>query len=129
METSIYLAQLIGPTLLVLGLGMLVNRESYHAMAGEFLRSRSLIFMSGLMALVPGIAIVLAHNVWAADWPVIITIFGWLAVIGGIIRVLFPKLVVSIGEKMLESHTIMSVGGALVLVLGAVLSYFGYLAA
>lgn len=39
MQTSRVLAQLIGPTLLVIGLGMLANREGYRAMAREFPRS------------------------------------------------------------------------------------------
>ena len=33
-----------------------------------------------------GLAIVLVHNVWTFDWRVIITILGWLAVLGGIFR-------------------------------------------
>lgn len=37
--------------------------------------------MSGFFALVMGLAIVNAHIVWVMDWPVIITIFGWAAVI------------------------------------------------
>jgi hypothetical protein len=30
------------------------------------------------------------HNHWAADWAVLVTIFGWLLLIGGLVRMLFP---------------------------------------
>jgi hypothetical protein len=128
VETSRFLAQLIGPTFLVIGLGMLANREGYRVMAREFLDSRALIYLAGLLALVPGLAVVLVHNVWVADWRVIVTIFGWLAVVGGVFRLLFPHRVVTIGTRMVESEGYMRVGGVVVLVLGAVLSLRGYLA-
>ena len=99
MQASRFLAQLIGPTFLVIGLGIPANRHGYRAMVHEFLQSRTLIYLAGLLALVPGIAIVLAHNVWVLDWRLIITIFGWLAVIGGVARVLFPQNVMAIGER------------------------------
>jgi hypothetical protein len=128
MQASRFLAQLIGPTFLVIGLGMLGNRHGYRAMAHEFLQSRALIYLAGLLALVPGLAIVLAHNVWVLDWRLIITIFGWLAVTGGVARVLFPQKVMAIGERMVTSLRYMLAGGIVVLVLGAILSFYGYLA-
>ena len=128
MQTSRFLARLLGPTLLVIGLGMLANREGYRAMAREFLQSRALIYLAGLLALVPGLAIVLVHNVWAFDWRLIITIFGWLAVIGGVLRLLAPQRVTAIGETLLASQTYMLIAGVVVLALGGLLAFFGYLA-
>jgi hypothetical protein len=71
---------------------------------------------------------VLVHNVWTADWRVIITVFGWLAVIGGVIRILFPQQVTAMGEKMLASDSYMTGAAIGVLALGAILSFFGYFA-
>ena len=126
MQTSHFLAQLIGPMLLVIGLGMLINRDGYRAMAKEFLASRGLIYIAGLLALVPGLAVVLTHNVWAADWRAIITLLGWLAVIGGAFRILFPQEVTRLGSRMIANPLHLTVGGAVTLILGAILSYYGY---
>ena len=60
-------------------------------MAEEFLRSRALIYLSGLLTMTAGLAIVLAHNVWARDWPVLITVLGWLATIGGAVRIVHSR--------------------------------------
>jgi hypothetical protein len=128
MPTSIYLAKLIGPTLLVIGLGMLLNRDGYRATANEFLKSRALIYIAGLLALVPGIAIVLAHNVWVYDWRVIITLFGWLALIGGVLRILAPQQVVKIGKRAAANESYMLGASLVVTALGVVLSYYGYFA-
>ena len=128
MQTSIFLAQLIGPLFLVMGAGVLVNRDGYSQMAHEFLDSRALIYVAGLLAFVPGLAIVLLHNVWAADWRVVITIFGWLGLIGGIFRIVFPQQVTELGEKILGNTAFMIVPAIVMLLLGAWLGYYGYLA-
>ncbi len=52
---------------------MLINRDGYRDMAREFLGSRALIYLAGILAFVPGLAMVLAHNVWVADWRIVIT--------------------------------------------------------
>ena len=127
MQTSTFLAQLIGPVLLVMGIGMVANRQGFRTMAEEFLASRALIFLAGLLALVPGLAIVLAHNVWAFDWRLIITLLGWLSVIGGVFRILFPQQVTAVGSAMLARGHALTAGGAAMLVIGAVLTIGGYL--
>lgn len=128
MQTSIFLAKLIGPALLVIGLGMLINRDGYRTIAREFLASRALIYLAGLFALVPGLALVLSHNVWAADWRVIITLLGWLATVGGAFRILFPEQVTEIGNRVVATPNYMLGGGIAVIALGTILSFYGYFA-
>jgi cytochrome bd-type quinol oxidase subunit 2 len=126
MQTSRYLAKLIGPLFVAIGLGLLVNPSQFRGMAEQFVQSYPLIFISGLLALPAGLAIVLAHNVWAGDWRVIITVLGWLGVIGGALRIIFPQLVVSIGTAMFSHPATPVIAGIAVLALGGVLGYFGY---
>ena len=127
METSLFLAQLIGPVLIVIGVGLLLKQTEFREMATDFLSSRALIFVSGLLTLVTGLAIVLTHNVWEFNWPVIITILGWLSVFGGVFRILFPNSVQSVGTSMLDKPATMTVSGAIQIVLGLWLSYVGYM--
>jgi hypothetical protein len=126
MDASIFLAQLLGPFFLVTGIGMAASPESYRTMATEFLASRALIYLAGLLAFLPGLAIVLTHNVWAADWRIIITVLGWLGLIGGAFRLLFPMQVRLIGEAMLRQPEWLRGGGVGAAILGAILGYFGY---
>ena len=80
-----------------------------------------------LSALLAGLVIVNTHNLWVADWPVIITIFGWLAVVGGIIRIALPDTVKSIAEAMLARDAVLRVVAVLQVALGAYLMMKGYL--
>jgi hypothetical protein len=66
--------------------------------------------------------------VWEWRWPVIITIFGWLSVIGGIFRIVFPDSVKSIGQSMLDKPAVMTGGGVAQGLIGAWLCYVGYMA-
>ncbi len=128
MDTSIFLARLLGPILVVLGVGLIAFQDSWRAMAKEFFVSRPMIFMSGFLTLLGGLAIVNTHNVWQGGWPVIITVLGWLAIIGGITRMLFPQAAVGIGERMLGNRTYLTVAGAVEGLVGLWLCYVGYLA-
>ena len=83
MATSVFIARLAGPVFLALGLGLLVNPGCYREITGEVLRSKALILYAGLLALPAGLAIVLTHNVWVADWRVVITLLGWLMIASG----------------------------------------------
>ena len=128
MQTSIFLAQLIGPVLLTGAISLLVNGERQRAMAREFLESPPLIYLSGIIVMTAGLAIVLYHNVWALDWRVLITLVGWMAMIGGAFRIVFFDAVEKIGEKMLDKPWGLTIGGVVWLVIAVVLIYFGYFA-
>jgi hypothetical protein len=126
MQTSIFLAKLMGPILAIAGLAMLVNRKQLDAIAQEFLRSPTLFLLLGLIDFSVGLAIVLTHNVWAADWRLIITVLGWLLLVRGTVRLLVPDQIKPFATKLLRNPNVVtgSVGG--VLVLGLTLSFFGY---
>ena len=52
-----------------------------------------------------GLAVVLTHNVWVADWPVLITILGWLTAIAGAFRLLAPQDAINSAAKSTSSRT------------------------
>ena len=126
MANSIFLARLIGPLMLAVGIGIFVNGAVYRLLADEFLRSRALIYLSGLLLMTAGLALVLTHNVWRADWAVIITILGWLATIGGAFRIVMPQGTERVGRQLLKHKHGLTIGGIVWLAVGAILCVFGY---
>ena len=126
MQTSIFLAKLIGPLFLAVGVGLLVNAAVYRKLAEEFLASHALIYLSGLLLMTAGMALVLTHNVWAADWRVAITLLGWLAAIGGAVRIVMPQGTQKIGRRFLKHPQGMTIAAVVWLAIGALLCFFGY---
>ena len=127
MSNSLFLARLIGPVMLVVGLAVFANPRGFRDMAEEFLASRALMFLSGLIIMPVGIAIVLTHNIWTADWRVAITVFGWLCAIGGALRLFGPLFVVKAGHTMLRQPYFTPIAAAIWVVLGLLFCFFGYL--
>jgi hypothetical protein len=126
MSTSVFLARLIGPVMLVIGLAVFANRRGFRDMAEEFMASRALIFLSGFLLMPAGLAIVLTHNIWTADWRVLITIFGWLNVVGGALRLFGPPLLVRTGKAMLKQPHFTSIAAAIWVIIGLLFCFFGY---
>ena len=126
MATSIFLARLIGPVCLVIGVALLVNGEGFRAMLFEFIDSPALIFLSGILTMVAGLAIVVTHNLWVPDWRVLITVIGWLGTIGGAIRIVVPQQTIELGRTMLTNIYTLPIVMGFYFVIGALLTYFGY---
>jgi hypothetical protein len=127
MLLSVFLARLIGPVMLAVGLAVFANQRAFRDMAEEFLASPALLFLSGLLIMPMGLAIVLTHNIWAADWRVLITLFGWLNAIGGAVRVIAPAWVMHTGRAMLRRPTFVPVAAAIWVALGLLFCLFGFL--
>jgi uncharacterized protein YjeT (DUF2065 family) len=126
MDTSILIARLMGPVLVVIGLVALLDAEGFRALGREFMASRGLLYLAGLLTFVAGLAIVNTHNLWVAGWPVIVTLYGWLALVGGLVRLALPAATRSLGEAMLRQPASLRLAGATHLLLGAVLVLMGY---
>ncbi len=123
MQTSKTIAALAGPTLLAGALSVLLNWPSLFEQA---IKDPPLILLSGFLLLPAGLAIVYFHNRWASGWPVIVTILGWLFVLSGFLRMVFPAQLSNIGLKLMQSASFMPVIAVLLLALGAFLSYKAY---
>lgn len=127
METSILLAKIFGLVFLVVGIGMIVNRDYYHKMIGKLPANPLFLCFSGVGALVIGLLLVTYHNIWVQSWIVIITIFGWLALIKGVVRILAPQVALSMVKSCFKSKNVITILGILMLILGGILGYFGFI--
>ena len=124
MEQSIFLAKVIGLYLLIVSAAVLLRRKQFAELINEFTANRALVFLSGLVALVLGLLIVVSHNVWTADWREVITVMGWLMLAKGVIRILFPE---KLGAVAINPSSIKwTVASIVLLALGIYLTYIGF---
>jgi hypothetical protein len=127
METSVYLAKLIGPLMALMGLFVVLHPAHLSKIAQGVLDSPALMFVSSVLALTSGLALVLSHTVITCDWRLIITVIGWITLLAGAARLLLPGLMQTIGTGMLDNRILTLVPGILLLGLGLTLAYIGYL--
>lgn len=78
-----------------------------------------------LLMVLLGLTVVLVHNVWVWDWPVLITIFGWMVLSKAVLYLLATSVMSKIATTFMRgSLTGWIRGTGLVLaVLGAILVY------
>ncbi|MCA1409232.1 hypothetical protein I6F26_33835 [Ensifer sp. IC3342] len=127
MERSVFLARIVGPTFIAVAFGMLINHRMYETMIAEALRPGILFYLSGLLSLLAGLAIINLHNRWRLDWRVIITVLGWLMIIGGIIRIVLPRIAIAVGSTIYGGRASTIVVALIIGMLGAFLSFKGYM--
>lgn len=128
MTASIFIARLLGPLFLLVGIAMPFKQAMFRAIMEDFFRSPAMIYLAGFFGLLGGIAIVLTHNLWVADWRVIITLIGWLAIVRALVTIYAPQLVVKAGSALVANRQLLYAAEALDIVLGLVLTYYGYFA-
>lgn len=125
MDTSLYLAQLMGLSLVAMGLAFLLNRNLLKTILDDFFKSPALMYVTGLLIFVVGLAMIYAHNIWDGLWyQTLITILAWLTFLKGVMYIVFPQVMVNISKSLVNTGW-MKFGMIFALVLGLVLLYAG----
>lgn len=120
MTNSRQIAGLLGPTLIAIAITEAINLRALTAYAGPSLAP--FIYLNGTLLFVAGLAIVRAHNRWTGGWPVLVTLMGWLAMIGGLIRMFAPVSAQRAGENTAAVFALLIV----LLVIGIFLTFKAY---
>jgi hypothetical protein len=126
MQPAVYIARIVGPLFVVLGIGILLNQGIYTDMIGQAVLVPVLIYLSGVLAFTAGVAMLNGYHAWTADWRVIVTILGWIMVLAGIIRIVLPAVTAVAAIALYSGTSAMPIGGIIVLLLGGFLSFQGY---
>jgi uncharacterized membrane protein HdeD (DUF308 family) len=82
MADSKQIAGLVGPTLVAILVSEfpLVQPHLYDS------QTPSVVYLSGVLMFVAGLAVVRSHNIWARNWTVLVTLTGWFSLVLGLIR-------------------------------------------
>ncbi len=125
-ELSLFLAQLLGLYFIIAGFIIIARRKSLIPVVYEFGHNHALIMSLALVELAAGLAIALAHPIWAPDWRGLITLVGWIMILESVFYVALPfsgmRRLVRVFNR---SHWYIS-GGFVSVVLGVYLAGFGF---
>ena len=120
MANSKRIAGLLGPTLVVMVASEfpLVQPHLYDAQIPP------VVYLSGVVMFVAGLAIVQAHNVWRRDWTVVVTLSGWFFLLLGLFR-MFAAGLYQRSSASASSVLFMIVEGTL-FVVGLIMTFKAY---
>lgn len=85
MANSKQIAAILGPTMIAILVAEspLVQPHLYDSQIPP------VVYLSGVLMFVAGLAIVRVHNIWARNWTVLVTLSGWFFLLLGLIRMFF----------------------------------------
>ena len=120
MPNSKRIAGLVGPTIVAMLVSEfpLVQPHLYDAQIPP------VVYLSGVLMFVGGLAIIRAHHHWARDWTVLVTLSGWFALLLGLFR-MFAAGLYQRGSAN-TSATVFMVLEGLLLLGGLVLTFKAY---
>ena len=128
METAILIGRLFAVIYLAVGLGLILSPGHYRKMMTDFIDSPGVLYLGGLLAMVAGLLIVLHHNVWTADWTLLITLLGWAAVLKGGLILVFPGLMTDQFSRLSANTSLTTVAGVTAMLFGLFLGWFSFFA-
>src|ERR1700722_17961870 len=89
-----FLGRLLGLYLIAVSFAMIAHGQATVEIMKALIQDPPLLFITGLVGVTAGLAIVLAHNVWSGGaLAIIVTIFGWVSLVKGmLLLVLSPEM-------------------------------------
>lgn len=90
MESTLFLAKVFGLYLIAMAVVLAWRRKALSVMIEGFATNPPLAYLASIVALILGLVLVVSHNVWAAGWPLIITILSWVVLIKALAFLLLP---------------------------------------
>jgi uncharacterized protein YjeT (DUF2065 family) len=127
--TDAQIFQIMGITYLAVGIGMLINPGFYKKLVAMFAENPPALYLGGLVALLAGFLLVTFHNIWIEDWTVVITIFGWVALIKGLFLLLLPNVSITITNFFQrQMMKFLTVWALVVVIVGGLLAWLGFCA-
>ena len=76
---TIFLSRLIGLYLVLISLAMLTHKQSTVESMTALMHNLPVLFVTAVIAMAAGLAMVLGHNVWSGGvLPVVVTLTGWM---------------------------------------------------
>jgi uncharacterized membrane protein HdeD (DUF308 family) len=126
MELSILIAKIASVVYLSAALGAVFSRDHYRRILDDWSQNATLMYFMGFTAVVLGFIMVHYHNNWVMDWTVLVTILGWLALIKGVLLIIFPGFVARLSNPILSSKRF-KYFPCFAAFLGLLFGYFGFI--
>ena len=118
--------QLFSLAYIAVGVGILINPDFYKKVYQDFIDNGMALYLGGFTALAIGYLLVTFHNVWEMDWHVIITIFGWIALIKGMLILVRPQAIIAIAKVFVNNEKALKIEAIVVLLIGLLFSFLGF---
>ena len=112
---------------LIIGLSYVFHNRMWMELSKELLEKPNSLLLWSIQWLPLGLIVILGHNLWVADWRILITLVGWLVTLKCVLNLLVPRwsgFVKKWSESFLRRY--ITVGGLVVAAVGVILTFMSF---
>ena len=112
---------------LIAGLSCIIQARIWIDLSKELLKKPSSLIVWSIQFLPFGLIVILGHNLWVADWRIIVTLVGWLATIKCVLYLLFPRwsaFILNWSDTFMRRY--LTVGGVIIAALGMLITFMSF---
>jgi hypothetical protein len=120
-------ARVLGPWLAIVPGIIALRAPAMGALASDFFKSDLFVWFAGALLLFGGLLIIAFHQYWSSVAAVMISLFGWILALRGVVLMAAPDLYERAAMSMGAISLVRLIFGALVAI-GLYLTYVGWFA-
>lgn len=126
--TTRFCARVIGPLMLIIGAVVIARAGAMVMLIPAILGDGPLTFITGIFTLICGLVVIAAHHHWNSAAAIAISLLGVLSIVRGVTLLFAPSLLTGLVHQVLNLGPGAIVAGIVALIIGAWLSFVGWLA-
>jgi len=117
----------IGLMMIFLFLPFIFNYKGWKKEIGLLLKDTKIVRLCGFVMMIMAFLILRSHYTFEKDWPVMISIFGWLMLLKSLVYMWFPKFPQKKYDWLTKKHEwILVVAGVIAIGIGIFYEYVGF---
>jgi uncharacterized membrane protein len=120
-------ARVLGPWLVIAPGIIALRAPAMGVLASDFFKSDLFVWFAGALLVFVGLLIIAFHQYWSSVAAVMISLFGWILALRGVVLMAAPDLYERAAMSMGAISLVRLIFGALVAI-GLYLTYVGWLA-
>jgi uncharacterized protein YjeT (DUF2065 family) len=121
-------ARVIGPYLVIVPSIIILRASEMGALASEFFKNGLFVWFTGAGLLFGGLLIIAFHQYWSSLAAVLISVFGWILALRGLVLLTAPELYERAATSM-GSVSLIRIIFSVIVAIGLYLTYVGWVTA
>jgi hypothetical protein len=121
-------ARVIGPFLTIVPTIVAVRAPSVGTTMTAFFENEALVWITGGLLLFGGLLIIAHHQYWSGLSAILISLFGWVLALRGLVLLAAPQLIASAAVAAMNVMPMVRIGFGLLVMMGLWLSFVGWIA-
>lgn len=128
MENALFLASVMGPVYIIIGLSMLIHTKEWQKIIKAHKENYYSLVLSALVEVTIGVTVISMYNVWEWNAWLLVTLSGWGMLLEGGLYLLLHKSWADGWLGVWRKDWLMYVVALIFVIVGTTLGYYAYLA-